>query len=398
MDFNFSEQDLAFRQEVRDFMQHSLPEDLREIAEHGQHFRKEHFVRWQKILFERGWAAPSWPVEHGGPGWTPTQKYIFQEELGLSAAPMPPPFGTGMIGPVLIAFGNDAQKTEYLPRILNGDDWWCQGYSEPDSGSDLASLRTIAVPDDDHYVVNGQKIWTSYAQYADRMFCLVRTDDSVKPQAGISFLLIKMDTPGITLRPIISQDNDHTLNEVFFEDVRVPIENLVGEAGQGWTYAKFLLGHERSSIGDIAGSKRSLTRLKKIAAAEISGGQPLSEDSAFSRKLIDLDVRLMILEVTQFRLLADEEAGNDIGPAASILKIKGSELSQLISETAVEAIGYYGMPYVHEAVQPGGNEHAVGPNYTTGILPDYLFLRALSILGGTNEIQRNILAKTALRF
>jgi len=398
MDFNFSEQDLAFRQEVRDFMQHSLPEDLREIAEHGQHFRKEHFVRWQKILFERGWAAPSWPVEHGGPGWTPTQKYIFQEELGLSAAPMPPPFGTGMIGPVLIAFGNDAQKTEYLPRILNGDDWWCQGYSEPDSGSDLASLRTIAVPDDDHYVVNGQKIWTSYAQYADRMFCLVRTDDSVKPQAGISFLLIKMDTPGITVRPIISQDNDHTLNEVFFEDVRVPIKNLVGEAGQGWTYAKFLLGHERSSIGDIAGSKRSLTRLKKIAAAEISGGRPLSENSAFSRKLTDLDVRLMILEVTQFRLLADEEAGNDIGPAASILKIKGSELSQLISETAVEAIGYYGMPYVHEAVQPGGNEQAVGPNYATGILPDYLFLRALSILGGTNEIQRNILAKTALRF
>jgi len=398
MDFNFSDLDLAFRQEVRDFMQQSLPDELREIAEHGQHFRNEHYVRWQKILFEQGWAAPGWPVEHGGPGWTPTQKYIFQEELGLSGAPMPPAFGIGMIGPVLIAFGNDQQKAEYLPCILNGDDWWCQGYSEPGSGSDLASLRTKAVLDGDHYVVNGQKIWTSYAQYANRMFCLVRTDDTVKPQAGISFLLIDMDTPGMTVRPIISQDNDHTLNEVFFEDVRVPAENLVGEAGQGWTYAKFLLGHERAFIGDIAGSKRRLARLKKIAAAELSNGRPLNEDPAFRRKLADLEVKLMILEVTQFRLLADEEAGKDIGPAASILKIKGSELSQLISETAVEAIGNYGMPYVHDAVQPGGDEHAIGPNYATGILLDYLFLRALSILGGTNEIQRNILAKTALRF
>ncbi|MDP6842239.1 MAG: acyl-CoA dehydrogenase family protein [Rhodospirillales bacterium] len=396
MDFNFSEQDLAFRREVRDFMRRSLPAELREIAERGQRFGKEHFVRWHRILFERGWAAPSWPVEHGGPGWTPIQKYIFQEELGLSGAPMPPLFGIGMIGPVLIAFGNAEQKQKYLPPILNGDDWWCQGYSEPGSGSDLASLRTKAVRDGDHYVVNGQKIWTSYAHYADRMFCLVRTDDTVKPQAGISFLLIDMTTPGITVRPIISQDNKHSLNEVFFEDVRVPAENLVGEEGQGWTYAKFLLGHERAHISDIGGSKRRLSRLRKIAAAETAGGRPLTEDPAFRRKLADLEVKLMTLEVTQFRLLADEEAGRDVGPAASILKIKGSELSQEIGEAAVEAVGYYGMPYIDEAVQPGGAAPPVGLEHATGIVPDYLYLRALSILGGSNEIQRNILAKLAL--
>ncbi len=396
MAFNFGEKDQAFRREVREFMHRSLPEDIREIAERGQRFDMEHYVRWHKILFERGWAAPNWPVEHGGPGWTPTQKYIFQEELGLSGAPVPPPFGVGMIGPVLIAFGSAEQQRTYLPRILNGDDWWCQGYSEPGSGSDLASLRTKAVRDGDQYVVNGQKIWTSYAHYADRMFCLVRTDDTVKPQAGISFLLIDMATPGITVRPIVSQDNNHSLNEVFFEDVRAPVGNLVGEEGQGWAYAKFLLGHERANIADIGGSKRRMARLRRIANGEMAGGRPLAEDPAFKRKLAELEAKLMILEATQFRLLADEEAGHDVGPVASILKIKGSELSQAITEAAVEAVGYYGMSYIHESMQPGGNVPLAGPDHATGVLPDYLYRRSTSILGGSNEIQRNILAKAVL--
>ena len=396
MDLNFSQEETAFRQEVQSFLQSSLPEDIREIADKGQHFAKDHFVRWQKILNDKGWGAPNWPEEHGGPGWSATQKYILEEEMGISGAPMPPPFGTGMVGPVIIAFGTDAQKKKYLPRILNAEDWWCQGYSEPGAGSDLASLRTRAERVGDEYVINGHKIWTSYAHYADRMFCLVRTDKEAKPQAGISFILLDMNTPGITVRPIKSMNNFHMLNEVFFEDVHVPAENLVGEENKGWTYAKFLLGHERANVAEIGASKRRLIRLKETAGSVMANGKPLIEDPAFRHKVAELEVKLMSLEYTQFRLLADDEAGRDVGPAASILKIKGSELTQSISETAVEAIGYYAMPYLDEVVQPGSNALPVGGDFATGVVPDFLYKRATSIFGGSNEIQRNILAKMVL--
>ncbi len=396
MDLNFSKEEVEFRQEVKVFLQASLPEDIQEIARKGQHFGKEHFQRWQKILNEKGWGAPNWPTEHGGPGWSATQKYILEEEMGMAGAPIPPPFGIGMVGPVIIAYGSDAQKEKYLPRILNADDWWCQGYSEPGAGSDLASLKTKATRDGDKYVINGQKIWTSYAHYADRMFCLVRTDKEAKPQAGISFILLDMDTPGITVRPIKSMNNFHMLNEVFFEDVRVPAENLVGEENKGWTYAKFLLGHERANIADIGASKRHLTGLKEMVATINSDGKPLAEDDTFRRKIAGLDVKLMALEYTQLRFLAEDEAGRDVGPVASILKIKGSELTQAITETSVEALGYYAMPYVDDLVQPGSNTEAVGGEFATGVVPYFLYKRATSIFGGSNEIQRNIIAKAVL--
>ena len=396
MDFNFSDQDQAFRQGVRDFMRRSMPGDIREIAERGQRFDKKHYVHWHKILFERGWAAPNWPVEHGGPGWTPTQKYIFQEELGLSSAPVPPPFGVGMVGPVLITFSSAEQQRTYLPRILNGDDWWCQGYSEPGSGSDLASLRTKAMRNGDHYVVNGQKTWTSYAHYADRMFCLVRTDTEVKPQAGISFLLLDMDMPGITVRPIITMNKFHSVNEVFFDNVKVPVENRVGEENMGWTYAKFLLGNERTSIANIGQAKRRMEQIKTAARAELMDGEPLIEDRIFARKIADLEVKLMALEYTQFRLLADEEAGRDVGAVASVLKIRGTELTQAQTEVEIEAMGHYAIPYPEEFYQPGANIPPIGPDHAPAAMLDYLTQRSLSILGGSNEIQRNIISKAVL--
>ncbi len=274
--------------------------------------------------------------------------------------------------------------------------WWCQGYSEPGSGSDLASLRTRAERDGDEYVINGQKIWTSYAHYADRMFCLVRTDTEVKPQAGISFVLLDMDMPGITVRPIITQNKFHSVNEVFFEDVRVPVENRVGEENMGWTYAKFLLGNERTSIANIGQAKRRMVQIRRMAEAETVDGRPLIEDRVFQRKIADLDVKLMALEFTQFRLLAEEEAGRDVGAVASVLKIRGSELAQAQTEVAMEAVGYYGMPYQEEFYHPGANPPPIGPEHAPAALPDYLTQRALTILGGSNEIQRNIIAKAVL--
>ncbi|MDP6175497.1 MAG: acyl-CoA dehydrogenase family protein, partial [Rhodospirillales bacterium] len=332
MELQFSNKELAFQQEVRDFISGTLPADIREISDKGQHFAKEHYLRWHSILYEKGWSVPGWPEEHGGPGWTATQKYIFNTEMGLAGMPMPVPFGPVMVGPVIIEFGNHAQKKKYLPRIESGEDWWCQGYSEPGSGSDLASLKTRAVRDGDHYLLNGQKIWTSYAHYADRMFCLVRTDTEVKPQAGISFLLLDMDMPGITVRPIITMNKFHSVNEVFFDNVKVPVENRVGEENMGWTYAKFLLGNERTSIANIGQAKRRMEQIKTAARAELMDGEPLIEDRIFARKIADLEVKLMALEYTQFRLLADEEAGRDVGAVASVLKIRGTELTQAQTE------------------------------------------------------------------
>jgi alkylation response protein AidB-like acyl-CoA dehydrogenase len=299
-----------------------------------------------------------------------------------------------MVGPVIYTFGSAAQKARYLPRILSGEDWWCQGYSEPGSGSDLASLKTRAESDGDDYIVNGQKTWTTQAHHANMIFCLVRTDPKVKPQEGISFLLIDMTVPGITVRPIITIDEGHSINDVFLDNVRVPKANRVGEEGKGWTYAKFLLGHERTGIAAVAASKKRLARLKEIARAEQSGGVPLIDDGGFRRKLAAVEIDLMALEYTNLRVLADEAAGKGPGPEASLLKIRGSEIQQAITELACEALGYYAHPY--QSLEAGSNLPPVGPGYAEGVMGDFLYSRATTIYGGSNEIQRNVIAKMVL--
>ena len=300
-----------------------------------------------------------------------------------------------MVGPVIFNYGNEEQKKRFLPGILSADDWWCQGYSEPGAGSDLASLKTRAVLDGDHYVVNGHKIWTTLAQYADWMFCLVRTDPNVKAQEGISFLLIDMKTPGITVRPIITMDGAHEVNEVFLEDVRVPVENRIGEENKGWTYAKFLLGNERSGIAGVARSKKAIERLKNIATAELMDGQPLIKTDEFSRKIAELEIDLSALEVTELRTLAAESKGKGPGPEASILKIKGTEIQQRITELAVEAVGNYGFVETPTG-DTVGNEFVAGPEYSHGAAQNYFNMRKTSIYGGSNEIQHNIIAKMVL--
>ncbi len=398
MDLEFSDADLAFRAEVRAFIADNLPHELERKVERGMHLEKEDLAAWHKILFDKGWIAPAWPPEHGGAGWTPTQRYIFEEELAAGTTPPISPFGLQMVGPVIYSFGSEAQKARFLPPILSGQDWWCQGYSERGSGSDLASLATRAVADGEHYVVNGHKIWTTWAHWADWMFCLVRTDPEVKAQEGISFLLIDMRSPGITVRPIITINLGHHLNEVFLEEVRVPKENLEGREGKGWTYAKDLLGHERIGITGLALSKRRVARLKDIAAAERSGGRPLARERRFRNKLAALEVDLLALEYTQLRILADESAGRAPGPESSMLKIRGTEVEQAIDELTVEALGYYAAPYEPEALTPGWNEEPIGPDYAAPVMPKYLYGRAASIYGGSNEIQKNIIAKMVLGF
>ena len=396
MDLSFSKEDLAFRDEVREFLASSLPADVKDRCDRGLHPTKEGRIRWQKILNEKGWMAPNWPKEYGGTGWTITQKYIASHEFGHAAAPIALPFGVSMVGPVIYTFGNQEQKDKYLPRILNSDDWWCQGYSEPGSGSDLASLQTRAVRDGDHYVVNGQKIWTSFAQHADMIFCLVRTDSSAKQQEGISFLLIDMKTPGITVKPIIGLDKEHSLNEVFFDDVRVPVENRIGEENKGWTYAKFLLGNERTGIARVARSKRQVERLREIAGLERSGGKPLAEDQDFMNKLTRIEVDLMAVEYTELRYLSMIANGKALTAEPSLLKIKGTEIQQRLTSLLVESLGMYGAPYEAERAYEGRNEAPVGPDYAHGPMAEHLYLRAATIYGGSNEIQRNIVSKMVL--
>ncbi len=396
MDLGFSEEEQAFREEVRAFVADKLPADIKRKVENGLRLEKDDYLRWQKALYERGWAAPDWPTEHGGPGWRPLQRYILEEECALGGAPMVIAFGLSMVGPVIIAFGDEAQKARYLPRILSSEDWWCQGYSEPGAGSDLASLRMRAVRDRDSYVVNGSKTWTTFAQYADMMFCLVRTDSSGKKQEGISFLLIDMKSPGVTVRPIVTFDGGQEINEVFFENVRVPAENLVGEEGKGWTYAKFLLGHERVGIAQVARSKCQIERLKTIAGTELKDGVPLIEDQVFRNKISRVEIDLIALEHMEFRILSDESAGRAPGPEASLLKIAGTEIQQEITELLVEAVGYYANPYLPGLIREGSNEEPVGPAYTPPLAPTYFNWRKASIYGGTNEIQKNIIAKAVL--
>ncbi len=352
-------------------------------------------LAWQKILYRKGWVAPSWPVEYGGTGWTEMQNYIWNEENARAETTPLLPFGLSMVGPVIYTFGNEEQKKRFLPGILSGDDWWCQGYSEPGSGSDLASLRTKAVREGDHYIVNGSKTWTTLAQHADWMFCLVRTDPDAKQQEGISFLLIDMKTPGITVRPIITMDGSHEVNEVFLEDVKVPAENLIGEENKGWTYAKFLLGNERSGIAGVARSKKAIERLKKIAGAELVDGTPLMKTGEFSRKVAEVEIDLSALEVTELRTLAAESKGRGPGPEASILKIKGTEIQQRITELAVEAVGNYALVEAPR-LETTGNEFVPGPEGSQGTAQDYFNMRKTSIYGGSNEIQHNIIAKMVL--
>jgi len=346
-------------------------------------------MQWHGILAEHGWGAPTWPKEHGGTGWDPVREFIFEEECAAWGAPRLLPFGLRMVGPVIMTFGSPALQQRFLPRIAAAQDFWCQGYSEPGSGSDLASLSTSAVRDGDHYVVNGQKTWITLAQFADWIFCLVRTDPTARAQAGISFLLIDMKSKGITVRPIITMDGAHEVNEVWFEDVRVPVENRVGEENKGWTYAKFLLGHERTNIAGVGASKRELARLKQIAAAQQKHGKPLLQDAAFAARIAQVEIELMALEITQLRVLSGDAAHKAPGPEASLLKIKGTEIQQVIAELMMQALGPYGLSFDR------GTEGE--PATAGGISGTYCNLRKTSIYGGSNEIQKNIITQWLLR-
>jgi pimeloyl-CoA dehydrogenase large subunit len=397
MDLRFTPDEIAFRNEVRGFFKAALPPEIHRKMVEGRHLGKEDIVRWQRILNQKGWAAPHWPVEWGGTGWTSTQQYIFQEEMQQAPAPQPLAFGTSMVGPVIIAFGNDAQKNHHLPRIRNIDDWWCQGFSEPGSGSDLASLKTSAKRAGDHYVVNGQKTWTTLAQHADMIFCLVRTDPAAKKQEGISFLLIDMKSPGITVRPIVTMDGSAEVNEVFFDEVKVPVANRVGEENKGWDYAKFLLGNERTGIARVGVSKERVRRLKELAALEpAGGGKRMIDDTRFRERIAAVEIELKALEMTQLRVVAAERRGRSKkpDPASSILKIKGSEIQQTISELLMDVVGPYAMPFQPDL--DGSNEPPIGPEYAGPLAPTYFNWRKISIYGGSNEIQRNIISKAIL--
>jgi pimeloyl-CoA dehydrogenase large subunit len=394
MDLSFSKDELAFRDEVRAFFKDNVPAAMRQKMIEGRHPTKEEMVEWYRILNKKGWGVPHWPVQYGGTGWTSVQDYIFNEELQLAPAPQPLAFGVSMVGPVIYTFGNEAQKQRFLPRIANVDDWWCQGFSEPGAGSDLASLKTKAERRGDKYIVNGQKTWTTLAQYADWIFCLVRTDPAAKKQAGISFLLIDMRTKGISVRPIITIEGGHEVNEVFFDDVEVPVENLVGEENKGWDYAKFLLGNERTGIARVGMSKERIKRIKQMAAQVQADGQPVLDNPRFREKLTAVEIELKALEMTQLRVVADEgkHGKGKPNPASSVLKIKGSEIQQATTELLMDVIGPYAAPYdIHG--EDGSNE---AMDWTAQVAPSYFNNRKVSIYGGSNEIQRNIICKAVL--
>lgn len=388
MDLNFTSAELAFRHEIQEFLQQSLPAGIRQKVRHGMPLAKQDYQCWQQILHARGWGGSSWPTEFGGTGWSAVQRYIFEEECAAAGAPRLPPFGIKMVAPVLMEFGSPAQQQRFLPKILAAEEWWCQGYSEPGSGSDLASVKTTAErmrdAEGEYYRVNGQKTWTTLAQYADWIFCLVRTDREVKPQRGISFLLIDMKSTGVTVRPIITMDGAHEVNEVWFDDVRVPLDNLVGSENQGWTYAKFLLGHERTNIAGIGIAKRELTRLKRVAAQEWRNGRPLLEDAQFAARIAQVEIDLMALEMTNLRVLSAEEQQRAPGPEASILKIKGTEIQQTITDLLMQAVGEQAL-----ALRDRSDMSEVA----SSLAINYLNMRKLSIYGGSNEIQKNIIAQ-----
>ncbi|MFW3615981.1 acyl-CoA dehydrogenase family protein [Billgrantia antri] len=395
MNLDFSPDEKTFRQEVRDFLATELPVDIREKVRLGRRLSADDHVRWQNLLSERGWLGANWPKEHGGPGWGPVERHIFDEECAAAHAPTIVPFGVSMVAPVIMKFGNQDQQSHYLPRILANHDWWCQGYSEPGAGSDLASLRTRAVRDGDEYVVSGQKTWTTLGQHANMMFCLVRTDPEAKKQAGISFLLIDMQSPGLSVRPIITLDGAHEVNEVFLDEVRVPVANRVGEEGQGWTCAKFLLTHERTGIAGLGHAKQALRHLKSVATRVRHRGRPLLELPSFRHRVVKAELELMALEVTHLRVLAAARDGGAPGAESSLLKVRGSELRQELSELTRRALGPAALPFFPEFLYGDAQLDAEqAENAAAGV--QYLNRRKLSIYGGSNEIQKSIVAKTLL--
>ncbi len=398
MDLTYSEADEAFRTEARDWLRANLDDDLRFKVLNHRRLQKDDIGRWHRKLATKGWSTVAWPVEWGGTGWNATQRHIWEEECASAGTPMVLPFGVAMVAPVIMKFGNDQQKQYYLPRIADGTDWWCQGYSEPGSGSDLASLKTRAEratdADGEHYVVNGQKTWTTLGQYADMMFCLVRTEQTDRRQEGITFLLIDMKTPGITVRPIITLDEDHEVNEVFLDNVRVPVENRVGDEGRGWTYAKYLLGHERTGIAAVGRSKRELGFVKRIAGDQRKNGRPLIEDPLFAAKVANLEIELLALEMTVLRVVSAE--GKGPGPEASMLKIKGTEIQQAASELALEAMGPLAMPFSPELLESLDASSDDVDVDAAPLAPHYYNYRKTSIYGGSNEIQKNIIAQMIL--
>jgi len=388
MDLDFNAEENAFRDEVRAFLKAHLPSEISTRIGRGDDSQvAQDIPRWQSILHKKGWGAPAWPKEFGGTGWTTTQQYIFETECALVDAPIQLPFGLKMVAPVMMRYGSAEQQARFLPRILAGEDWWCQGYSEPGSGSDLASLKTRAVRDGDDYIVNGQKVWNTLGQFADWIFCLVRTDPSAKAQKGISFLLIDMKSPGVKVQPTRLLDGSYEVNEIWFDNVRVPAANRIGEENEGWTYAKFLLGHERTNIAGIGGSKRELRRLKELAAAHEIDGKPLLEDSMFAARIAQVEIDLTALEITNLRVIFDAEQNKAPGPQASMLKIRGTEIRQRIAELQVEVLGADALAF------DGHGDSDDVPR----AMADYLNLRKLSIFGGSNEIQRNIIAQMILR-
>ena len=390
MDTSFAPEDLAFRDEVRAFFAEAYDADLQARLNNLETF-KDAVIDWQKRLYKQGWIAPGWPKEYGGTGWNATQKFIFETERSAAGIRDVIPFGLNMVGPVIYAFGNEEQKERFLPGILQSDDWWCQGYSEPGAGSDLASLKTRAVREGDEYVVTGAKIWTSYAQYADWIFCLVRTSSEGKKQNGISFLLIDMNSPGIKVNPIVSIDNHHSLNEVEFNDVRVPVANLIGEQDKGWTYAKALLAHERTAIAGVADSKRSLAETRAFAEREVNGGKSLLSDPLFQKRLSDIEIELMALEFTELRVLATVAAGGAPGAESSMLKIKGTEMQQAVQELRMDVAAYY------QGVLPNDlTPEQLGHDFGSQARQTYMYGRASTIYGGSNEVQKNIIAKAVL--
>jgi alkylation response protein AidB-like acyl-CoA dehydrogenase len=399
MDLAFTADDLAFRDEVRAWIAANYDSDLKAMMAQSKngYLDKEGQVRWQKKLNDKGWVAPDWPVEHGGPGWTANQRYIFNMETSAAGCTIVSPMGLKMVAPVIMAFGADAQKQKFLPPILASDVWWCQGYSEPGSGSDLASLQMKAVRAGDDYILNGTKIWTTHAQWADWIFCLVRTSSEKKSQDGISFILVDMRTPGITVQALPTLDGpragEQEINQVFFDNVRVPAENLIGEEGKGWTYAKYLLEFERGNAY-APGLKTALNKARRIAKAE-----GLADDPDFTRKLAEMEIKIEALNITELRIFSALSSGARVGAQSSMLKCAGSEAQQAISELVLEAVGHYAHPFVEDtwaAIRGRGNDDRPGPDYAGPAAPAYFNYRKTSIYAGSNEIQRNIMAKMVL--
>ena len=395
MNFEYSEKDENFRKEVKDWLDETLPKSLSEKVKKYQRLTKEDYEIFMNNLTAKGWLAWHWPKEYGGTGWNAIEKHIFEEEIIKASAPRIVPFGVNMLGPVLIEFGTEEQKNYYLPRILSNEDWWAQGYSEPGAGSDLASLKTTAIDKGDHYLVNGQKTWTTLGHHADKIFCLVKTDLNAKPQLGISFLLIDMDTPGVEVKPIITLDGEHEVNEVWFTNVKVPKKNIVGKENEGWTYAKYLLTFERTGIAGVPYSKSALNHLKMISKSSLKNGKPLIEDPIFSSEIAELEIDLLAMEIFNLRTVSAAAEGKAPGMESSLLKIKGTLVRQKTTELLRKALGPQALPYLPEQFDEGWNEMPVGPDYAGPIAKQYFNMRKISIYGGSNEIQKNIVAKAS---